>query len=272
MTTDVLLFDRLENRYRIEADLEARTAFRIGRGREHDAVSTDLPLLKGAGDRLFVPGSTWKGVVRSAAEQLLRGMAPPEAWKQAACDPFGDSCEPAESRAERDALERASSADRIAAMRARAVRYCRACATFGAQGLASHVRFADTPVRGATTLVRDGVGMDRDLARAADGLKYDFEVVEPGATLTLTVELENVRDWQVGLVLAVLDDLAQGFVRVGGFTSRGLGWFTWAADDRGAALRLWRSTPSQVRRRQPGERLSDLDLFSSALDALSVEA
>lgn len=89
--------------------------------------------------------------------------------------------------------------------------------------------FKDAPLLNAAALpaitqVRDGVGIDRDLGAAHPGVKYDFEVVVPGASFGVEILAENVTDWELGLLLAILRTWEEGHLAVGGKTSRGLGW------------------------------------------------
>lgn len=231
-----LFFDRFHNRWRLEATLVAQTGMRVGSGRSDALGGTDLPVLRvgeGRAARLVIPGSTWKGVIRSSCEAILRSATPEGArWQAMACDPFGTK-----PRREGDAdatrclgdfraEERQSPEEQIRAERAFVARnICHACALFGAEGLASRARFSDSVFEGSTR-VRDGVGLNRDLGRAHDGIKYDYEIVEPGARVALVIELDNAAPWQVGLILAVLDELGRGSLRVGGGGSRGLGWLS----------------------------------------------
>lgn len=231
----LLFFDRLHNRYRVEATFVARTGLRVGAGRSDELGGTDLPLLRvgrGPDARLVVPGSTWKGVVRSASEAILRSATPPGAdWRVLACDPFGvkpkTPGDPDRGRclgdfAAGEGLKTAE--EKVQAERAFvAAGICRACALFGAEGLASHVRFADS-VFDASTRIRDGVGLNRDLGKAQDGIKYDYEIVEPSARIPLVLDVDNASPWQVGLLLAVIAEIGRGGLRVGGAGSRGLGW------------------------------------------------
>ena len=226
-------FDTLKHRTTLTARLEAETAFRVGAGKSLDAVTTDLPVLRAGGESFLVPGSSLKGLFRSSSEQLLRACAPVGQERKFACDLFAKD----ESGREiacwaipqdlKDKWDEWKVADRVKATREHLEQnMCRACATFGAQGWAAVARFSDAMVKGASVTVRDGVGLDRDLGRAADRIKYDYEVINPGAWFELRIALENALDWQIGLLLAALDQIDDGAVRIGGFGSRGLGWFS----------------------------------------------
>jgi len=41
--------------------LEAETAFRIGAGRSSEVLGTDLPVVRDAQDKPYIPGSSFKG-------------------------------------------------------------------------------------------------------------------------------------------------------------------------------------------------------------------
>ncbi len=233
MRSDKLFFDRFHNRYRILATLVVQTGMRVGSGRSDDLLGTDMPLLRlgsGREERLVIPGSTWKGVIRTACEAILRSTTPEGAqWRAMACDPFGTKPKGPEDREATRCLGdfpdmKGSAEAKVLAERAFVARgICHACAIFGAEGLASRARFADSLFQ-ASTRLRDGVGINRDLARAEDGIKYNYEIVEPGARVELVVELDNAEPWQVGLILAVIEEVGRGSLRIGGGGSRGLGW------------------------------------------------
>jgi len=233
---NLLFFDRFHNRYRLSASYVTRTGLRVGAGRSDALEGTDLPLLRLGRDNdlLVIPGSTWKGVVRSASEAILRSATPEgRDWRRMACDPFG--VKPTGDNADvagRCLGDFELKNDRISAEeKVRKERdfveanICRACALFGAEGLASRVRFADSVLgEDAHTRIRDGVGLSRDLGRAEDGIKYDYEIIEPTANVNLTIDVDNALDWQIGLLLAVLEEIGRGSLRIGGGGSRGLGW------------------------------------------------
>jgi CRISPR-associated RAMP protein (TIGR02581 family) len=193
----------------VTLDLEAATGVRVGGDRGGGEVA-DMPLLRLPDDRPYVPGSSLKGVLRSTAERLLGGMSltPP------VCNVLDDSrCG---GKLKSEPLEAAQ-----------LERLCWACRTFGSPHKAGRLFVGDL-VPGAAgdavpTVVRDGVGIDRNELRAADNVKYDFEVVPPGVNFCGEMRFDDASDADVGLLLLLCDLLDAGMARVGGGTTRGLG-------------------------------------------------
>ncbi|WP_437952603.1 CRISPR-associated RAMP protein Csx7 [Sorangium sp. So ce296] len=219
-----MFFDRFTRRVEIDATLACQTALRIGTGKvAGDIAASDLPVLKDGRGEPLVPGASLKGAIRSALEAVLRGIPEdPSASKAWACDPFLDPC--VDPREEDRSVDQMRLAERAVWQRERVKAACRACQTFGTAGLASHVVFQDARPRGRARVERrDGVAIDRDLGRVSGGMKYDFEVLAAGAELSFSVAVDSAAPWQEGLLVLGLDLLDQGFIRIGGATSRGLG-------------------------------------------------
>jgi len=209
--------------------LVTETAIHVGAGDSGDPMAgTDLPVAQDGRRRPYIPGSSLRGSVRSRLEALLRGLG------RRVCDPFEKGDEKDEQRLDNPDL---GCSHKIAALRKDKVsteqeafeiawtNACEICSLFGHTFLSSRVRFADLPLLDAeaTTYVRDGVGLDRDLRSASKGILYDFEAVPAGAQFRLRLEVENADPYEAGLVLVGLDLLAHGFVTVGGKSARGLG-------------------------------------------------
>ena len=218
-----MYFDKFTRRVDITATLRCLTALRIGAGKSTtDITSSDLPILRGADGQPLIPGSSLKGVLRSAVESILRSIPEnPDEVKRWACDPFAEDqrrCVPTKDPSDTDKRER------MRKQRERMKDLCRACRTFGAPSYASHVLFRDARTRERVRVERrDGVAIDRDLGRVSGQRKYDFEVVPEGTTFDFGVSIDSAEGWQEGLVVLSLDILHEGFARVGGATSRGLG-------------------------------------------------
>jgi CRISPR-associated RAMP protein (TIGR02581 family) len=194
----------------IDLAFETVGGLRVGSGVADDV--TDAPLLRDADDEPFVPGSSLKGVLRSSAERLLRAydLNPP------VCDVLTDErCggKPgAEPLAEEDLA-----------------RLCWVCQVFGSPHQAGRISVGDLrPSEPVTTVVRDGVAIDRGELRAAGSLKYDYEVMAPSTRLAGTIRVEDAADHDLGILLGLLDLFDAGVLSLGGGTSRGLGQVRYA--------------------------------------------
>jgi CRISPR-associated RAMP protein (TIGR02581 family) len=162
---------------------------------------------------VFLAGSGLKGVLRSHSERLLRSAG---RW---ACDPT-QTKDPNICGKKKELGEPQRDYPHAG--------QCSACFTFGSLNLAGRFRIGDaypapgTEAAANQTEVRTGVGIDRRSQAAATGVLYDSEVVVGGGFRT-RVNGENFSLWQLGLILAALQDLDSGLVRVGGAKARGMG-------------------------------------------------
>ena len=68
------MFDTFKNRLEITGVLTTITALRISAGRSTEPIGTDLPVIKDAFGRPLIPGSSFKGALRSRLESFLRGI------------------------------------------------------------------------------------------------------------------------------------------------------------------------------------------------------
>jgi len=230
-----ILLDTFLGRLRLEGMLATRTALHIGAGGSGDALGTDSPVVRTAAGDPYIPGSSLKGVLRSAAEALFRGGPFQKDRKKLwSCDPIAGKdrvCVTHEKAEQIRAAEeeRAKKAKREPDSRKVAEEIweesCTVCQLFGSLALASRVRFADLPLHSEASLLelRNGVGIDRDKELAASGVLYDFEAVPPGTQFELRVTVDNPTDGEVGLLLYLFQELDVGNLTLGGKTSRGLG-------------------------------------------------
>ncbi|MER3452990.1 MAG: CRISPR-associated RAMP protein [Acidimicrobiia bacterium] len=194
----------------VDVAFETVTGLRVG-GERSGASTTDMPLLRWPDGRPYIPGSSLKGVLRSGAERILRslGVTP------AVCDVLVAPCG---GRLQKDV-------DPVPFEQ-----LCWVCRTFGSPHAAGRLFVGELCPEGPVdTVVRDGVGIDRNELRAADNIKYDFEVVPPGARFSGRLRLDDGSDADVGLLCLLLDLIDAGLVGVGGGTTRGLGRMRYAA-------------------------------------------
>ena len=222
-------FAQFENQTLIQATLEMQTALSVGSRLSLEPTGTDLPVVKGPDGVPFIPGSSIKGVVRSLAERILRTWnRRPEFW---ACDPFDAPCVPATRKDDLMREAEAEAPSRVEQAFSEKVwkESCTACRLFGSPWFAGRIAFKDAFLQNGddlpvVTQIRDGVGIDRDLGAARTGVKYDFEVVVPGACFGLEILVENVDDWELGFLLTVLRLWEDGNLALGGKVTRGPGW------------------------------------------------
>jgi CRISPR-associated RAMP protein (TIGR02581 family) len=220
------MFDTFQSRLTVDGYLVADSALRVGTGRAAEISGAELPVIRDHRDRPFIPGSSFKGTLRSYLEAVVRGLASEDAnLGHLACDPT-------------DEKGMCLDADRMGALKENMDddadltdtligELCLTCRTFGSPWLASPVRVRDLPVVSDEWFgqfdVRNGVAIDRDKGTVAEG-PYDYEVIPAGTRFELHIEAENLDDWQRGLLWLGLRALKEGQVALGGFTSRGLGW------------------------------------------------
>ena len=223
------LLDTFTGRLRLEGTLTTRTGLHIGAGGNHDPLATDSPVVRDAAGQPYIPGASLKGVIRSAAEALLRGAeASSHGEGLSACDILGSneskcvSHDRLKELREDNDKAKGSTQDLARSVWAES---CTTCRLFGSLAMASRVRFPDLPLGAPSARfeIRNGVGIDRDKELAAQGVLYDFEAVPPGTLFRCTLIFDNYHDAEVGLVLYLFDQLHQGQLALGGKGSRGLG-------------------------------------------------
>ena len=64
-------FETFKNRLEIKGKLTTVTALRISAGRSSEPIGSDLPVIKDMLGRPFIPGSSFKGALRSRLESFL---------------------------------------------------------------------------------------------------------------------------------------------------------------------------------------------------------
>ena len=152
------MFDVLESRILIDYEVRTRSDLHIGGHRESAPGEMDMGVLKDAAGNPIIPGSSLKGVLRSEMEKLLNGLEKP------ACTP-ADLCPTREE--------------------------CTVCLLFGGREYAGSIRIRDAVTDTRTTVVRDGVRIDRSTRKAAGSALYQLEVVPRGTVFNGRITIEN---------------------------------------------------------------------------------
>jgi CRISPR-associated RAMP protein (TIGR02581 family) len=217
------MFDVFKNRLEITGTLTTVTALRISAGRSTEPIGTDLPVIKDALGRPLIPGSSFKGGLRSRLESFLRGV-------------LGDDRKLVANPAIEDEWSinkyeikqfKQDYADDLELTRVILEHTDLASHLFGSPWLASKFQVRDLTVLPDTWFgqyqERDGVAIDRDTETAADGKLYDFQVVPAGTPFEFKVVVENAEEWELGLLMIGLHQFETEQIPLGGGRSRGLG-------------------------------------------------
>ncbi len=115
----------------------------------------------------------------------------------------------------------------------------------GEDGLQSAVRCSDLACRDGgngrrpQVVARDGVRIDNKTGMALDKGKYDYEILEHGATFSLEMEFDfqkETRTFVEKMIATILDLLSSGAFRLGAKTNSGLGSVRLLEKDRSLYL------------------------------------
>jgi CRISPR-associated RAMP protein (TIGR02581 family) len=190
----------------------------VGKGVALESV-TELEVLKIYNPKLnqyipTIPGSSWKGLFRSAATAILR------TFNINVCDGLPrTSC-----RLDSKVLKGLSTDEKLRIILSGDQPLCLLCLVFGSAAFTSHVIFADSVVVSDYRLgYRSGIAIDRRTGSIRRGALYTVEYVEPGAKFTFRLDARNLPNYVLGLLAQVITDIDNGFIKVGGFKSRGFG-------------------------------------------------
>ncbi len=228
---------QLKNRYIFTGRLEMETAFHIGGGLL-SLHSSDSPVVLTPEGRPFIPGSSFKGSLRSTVEKIVPALGNANLWTCALIELSDEEKAQREKRKEaicsslrqKEISDKYRDTPRNKESIFKEVRenLCSTCKLFGSPYTASLLSINDLYLADLTWLDgliqrRDGVAIDRDSERARDKLKYDFEVVPATTTFDLKITLENASDTDLQLISIGLSEFVNGFGVIGGKRSRGLG-------------------------------------------------
>jgi len=220
------MFDTFKSRLELTGTLTTVTALRISAGRSTEPIGSDLPVIKDALGRPLIPGSSFKGALRSRLESFLRGIvgsnrklvgnpAINDEWSLTYQE-LSAFKKNLNSKNQEDYLNTfiLSNTDLVSHL-------------FGSPWLASKFQVRDLTVLSENWFgqyqERDEVSIDRDTETAADGKLYDYQIVPAGTPFEFKAVVENAKDWELGLLMIGLHQFETEQIPLGGGRSRGLG-------------------------------------------------
>ncbi|MDQ1328842.1 MAG: hypothetical protein QG641_2128 [Candidatus Poribacteria bacterium] len=217
------MFHKFKSRLKLEGNLVAETALRIGGSRSIEPVGTDLPVVKDSLGMPYIPGSSFKGVLRSRVEQLVRTLIN---GKEGACIPIDLEKESCITSGDMANFRKQTNEDEYLTKLILG-KLCLVCQLFGSPWFASRIQISDLYVDKSLWFdqyqIRNGVAIDRDTGTAKDGMLYDYEVVTAGTEFGCKIVVENAEPWQLGMLMLGIHPFECGEIAVGGGSSRGLG-------------------------------------------------
>ncbi|WP_052887898.1 CRISPR-associated RAMP protein Csx7 [Thermogemmatispora carboxidivorans] len=230
---------RLRNRYLFKGRLVMETALHIGGGKL-TLSSSRSPIVLTAENIPFIPGSSFKGALRSTVEKLVAALADLSQPRLRTCGliereqeeleeiqrgggSLDNICPTARQRTIAEERRRRGELDLLPILE----QLCHTCRLFGSPFSASRVNVNDLYIPeeewNGIIQLRDGVAIERDSERAKEGLKYDYEVVPASTAFDLEITLENASREDLWLLSLGLSEFVNGFGSIGGKRSRGLG-------------------------------------------------
>jgi len=204
----------------VEGLVEVVSPLRVGAGRA-DFDPTSLAkdqVLKDSQGRPVIPGSSWKGVFRSASERIAKGRG-----LEVCTGLSKDTCleRRRKDREFQNLIERPDQALPLFWDNT-----CINCKVFGTMSVIGAVSFLDSyPVspNDYSLGMRTMIAISRKEGAVAGKALVQIEYVNPGSTFTFKFRGVNLPNYVIGYLTLVMEDIHQGLVQIGGHKSRGFG-------------------------------------------------
>jgi CRISPR-associated RAMP protein (TIGR02581 family) len=214
------MFDIFRNRLEIAGTLTTITALRVSQGRSLEPIGSDLPVVKDFLGQPLIPGSSFKGALRSRLESFVRGIDLTLAKdpSELTGDDMKNQVKQLKEQHKNNDKELTAALNSITDEVSK---------VFGSPWQASKFQVRDLTVKPDSWFgqyqERDGVSIDRDTETAVDGRLYDFQVVPAGTEFEFRAICENAEPWELGLLMMGLQQFKMQQIPLGGGISRGLG-------------------------------------------------
>jgi CRISPR-associated protein Csm3 len=208
-------FSKLIKKQIFTIHLRLNTPLHIG-GSYDTETDTDLPVIRTKDGTPYIPGSSIKGVLRSASEKLYHLVD-----YQPVC--FLEKEKSCTFKLKNDISHMLEKFDEEEAYHRIYEKICPVCRTYGMGAIASKVFIPNVLLEKKSTMVRDGIKIDRETNVVSASAKFDYEYVEAGQTFTIRIEAENMTEENEKVLGIALLQLKKNYIRLGGLQSRGLG-------------------------------------------------
>jgi CRISPR-associated RAMP protein (TIGR02581 family) len=215
------MFDIFKNRLEITGTLTTVTALRIGHGRSTEPIGSDLPVMKDAVGDPLIPGSSFKGALRSRLEAFLRGIDPGLAFdpSELTSRAMTDQVKVLKERHQNDDQALTAALNAMTDEVSKAFWHALALlVSFKCEISLSNQRPGLVSIKNEMESPLTGIPKPPPTVEL-----YDFQVVPAGVEFSFQAVVENAEDWELGLLMIGLHQFESEQIPLGGGRSRGLG-------------------------------------------------
>ncbi|MHA1766094.1 MAG: type III CRISPR-associated RAMP protein Csx7 [Promethearchaeota archaeon] len=212
---------KLLRKINIYGDLIAKSRIHIGAGRSQESlfIETENPIIKIKKDGIdlpYIPGSSLKGIFRSACESLLKTAS------FGTCN-LDENIKCYEVGRDLEILKKENVKEELLA---KINELCYACKIFGGNGYASNIYILDAlprEIMNVQTGISPGIAINRRDGTVIRGAYFTFEHVNPNSLFNFELQIQNLPNFLLGLLFSVIFLINEQVVLVGGKKRAGLG-------------------------------------------------
>ncbi|ABP95322.1 MULTISPECIES: type III CRISPR-associated RAMP protein Csx7 [Metallosphaera] len=179
-------------------------------------------VIRDADGNPYIPGSSWKGVFRSAGERIAR-----ERGLTVCSGLTNDSCL-RKYQKERDFMNalRQGQQQLPTAMEIAWNYTCLNCKVFGTMSILGQVRFMDSVSADYRVNNRTMIAISRKDGSVAGKALVTLEYLDVGSHFPFTLYTYNLPNYALGYLIRIMEDIHKHLVQVGGNKSRGFGFLS----------------------------------------------
>ncbi len=210
------MLKKILNEISMTFHIEATGPILIKEGDTKEEDSSLMRFVVDANQKIFIPGSSIRGVWRSWCEKIARTISN---GVPLACDPFNNILD-TENLSCSKRLEKMDTSNVYALS-------CPICKLFGNTSQGSRIRISDAYIVNGDIArdnlpVRDGIGIDRFTGGSSSGAKFRYQYLSD-KTFEAEIHIRNFELWQLGLLGYLFRDFREELIPVGFGKTRGLG-------------------------------------------------
>lgn len=206
-----MTFEKLKNRYIFSGTLIVENALHIGLGEERDGK--DSPFIKNSIGRHYIPGSSFRGYLRTKIERILNNDFGLKAGNRDLSEididmifGFTNLDKKNYEDKKKEEIKKILNLEE------------------NETSMAGKIHIADMPrIQGENEITRDGIRISRETGTVENHGKFDYNIVGKDTEFEFEMIIENIEDYQLGLIKIGLNEIIKNGDLFGGKISRGIG-------------------------------------------------